>query len=197
LLPVATAARIATSTATTPFAWSGVIDPLASALRTEATACLTAGPTAPPLPPTTATAFDTADTTPPGNPDALSTFAAAAPAACPFAGLGFVIAFAIAAPAAGGIVTVMLPPELVVTVTLPDERPPTMAAGGEVTVPDTFPLELTVTPAPFGAPDDPLAGAPVVAFGVAVAGPEPGAVGVNVPPAVPELDPVFTPVLSD
>jgi len=62
-----------------------------------------------------------------------------------------------------------------------------------VTEPPTFPDELTVTPAPFGGAPEPPAGAPVVALGVDALLPP----GVNVPPAVPELDPVFTPVLSE
>lgn len=138
-------------------------------------------------------AFDTAVTTPPGKPDADSTPATAAPAAWPFAADGFVIAFATAAPAAGGIETEIVPPVDVVTVTLPVASDATTCAGGVVIVPDTLPVDETVTPAAFGAAFDPPAGAPVVAFGVDVL----LLPGANVPPVVPELEPVFTPVLSE
>jgi hypothetical protein len=192
----ASAARIATNTATSPFAWSGVTDPDAKAVRTADTACDSAGVAAEVVAddPMAVTATETALTTPPGRPDAVSTFATAAPAAWPFAGDGLVIELAIAAPAAGGIVTVIEPPPEVVRDTVPDVKPDTTAAVEVVTVPLTLPELLTVMPAAFGAAEVPPAGAPAVADGVLAPG---VGFGENVPPAVPELEPVFTPLLSE
>jgi hypothetical protein len=171
------------------------MEPDASAVRHAATAWLSAGREFAALGfvPMAATALATDATTPPGSPDAERTLAAAWPAAWPLAGDGLLIEFAMAAPAAGGSVTVMEPPWLVVIVKVPLDKPATTAAELVVTAPPVLPVVVTVTPAAFGAELDPPAGAPVVAFGV-----EPLLLpGANVPPAVPELEPVFTPVLSE
>jgi hypothetical protein len=92
------------------------------------------------------------------------------------------------------MLTEIEPPFAVVTVTVPLGNPAAICAAGVVTAPPTLPVEVTLTPAPFGALAVPAAGAPAFAIG-ALAGGAGG--GANVPPVGPELEPVFTPLLSD
>lgn len=143
--------------------------------------------------PSAVTALEIAPATPVGTFDAANAWATAAPAARPFAGDGLEIELAIAAPMRGGRDTVMLPPLEVAIVTVPVDNADATDADEVVTDPLVFPVLLTVLAAAFGAPVLPPS-APPTAEGVVAAG---GGVGVNAPPAAPELDAVFTPLLSE
>jgi hypothetical protein len=196
----AACARITNRPTNTPFACALVIV-VKDAATVEIALPTAADPTAEELPPlpSVVTAAETDAVTAAGTAEAVITPATAAPAAAPFVADGAVIAAAIAAPAAGGTETEIEPPPLVETVTVPDDRPAaTVAGAGGVTVPEAFPVVATAgAPGAAGADVVPLcvpAGAPAVAFGVLAVG---VGLGENVPPAAPDPDPVFGPLLSD
>lgn len=87
----------------------------------------------------------------------------------------------------------MVPPNDVLRVTFPVCKPATTSAVDVTIAPLAFPVIDKLMPAELGAPDPPL-GAPPTADGVLALG---VGFGENVPPAAPELDPVFTPLLSE